>query len=111
MTLPILQRSLSLNKNKLLSNELYKINLDSYKFSKILNCSQEKNNPDENLSLLEKSIIEVVSEESREKNPIANEILIRFESIRKKGISPRSESCILVSIFANLTNSNWITLG
>jgi len=70
----------------------------------------EKNNPNENLSLLAKNIIEIANE-SRETNPIANEILIRFESIEKIEISPESKSYVLVNLFANLTNSNWITLG
>ena len=87
---------------------------DEYFLTEIENATEknfnEKNNPNENLSLLEQNILEITSE-SRESNPIANEILFRYESIRKTEISPESKSFVLVNLFANLTNSNWIALG
>ncbi len=87
---------------------------DEYLFTVIDNTIEKNNNqkniPNENLSLLEHNIIELTNE-SRETNPIANEILNRFENIIKKEISQESKSYLLVNLFANLTNSNWITLG
>lgn len=87
---------------------------DEYFFNEINNAIEkninEKNNSNENLSLLERNIFEIANE-NRETNSIANEILIRYESIRKMEISQESKNYILVNIFADLTNSNWITLG
>jgi hypothetical protein len=71
---------------------------------------KEKKNSNENLILLTQNISEIVNENG-ETNPIANEILIRYESIRKTEISQESKNYILINIFANLTNSNWITIG
>lgn len=87
---------------------------DEYFFTEINNAIEknvnEKNNPNENLRILEQNILEITSESS-ESNPIANEILFRYESIGKTEISSESKSFVLVNLFANLTNSNWITLG
>ncbi|WP_033961440.1 hypothetical protein [Psychroserpens jangbogonensis] len=87
---------------------------DEYFFNEINNAikknNNEKNNENENLIQLEQSIIEI-SSKSRKSNYIANEILFRYESIVEMEISKESKSYILIKIFANLTNSNWITLG
>lgn len=87
---------------------------DEYFLNVINNAVEEnidkKNNSNENLSLLEQGILEITNE-NRKTNPIANEILIRYESIRKIEISQESKNYILVNLFTNLTNSNWITLG
>lgn len=87
---------------------------DEYFLNVITNAVEKnitkKNKSFENLILLEQNIFEI-AKENREINPIANEILIRYESLKKIKISEESKNYLLVFFFSNLTNTNWITLG
>ena len=78
--------------------------------NKVEKSSNEQVGSKDSLNILKQSILEI-TKESSESNPIANGILIRFKEIQKMEISPQSKSYILIKIFTNFTNTNWITLG
>lgn len=87
---------------------------DKFLFDEISNSLENRDNiksdANENLSFIEKSIIEITTESSKN-NPIANEIMLRYDNIRNLEISRPSKSFVLIIFFAHLTNSNWITVG